>query len=120
MREPSPRRINTGFPPTERKARTGLLTPPGDDASPAPSSVRSGPSPASPWGLCSLHCHAIGFSPFDSSAPVLYLGVRMKLVRPVTLGDRLYRPESSNPIQRPYIKSGRAAQTRIARLVRYR
>src|SRR5215210_84037 len=29
MREPSPRRMNTGSPPTERNARTGLLTPPG-------------------------------------------------------------------------------------------
>src|SRR5215210_1515417 len=29
MREPSPRSIKSGSPPTERKARTGLLTPPG-------------------------------------------------------------------------------------------
>src|SRR5215216_6493525 len=29
MREPSPRSMNRGSPPTERNARTGLLTPPG-------------------------------------------------------------------------------------------
>src|ERR671916_2373778 len=30
MVEPSPRSMNRGSPPTERKARTGLLTPPGN------------------------------------------------------------------------------------------
>src|ERR1051325_8029142 len=29
MREPSPRAMNSGFPPTLRNARTGELTPPG-------------------------------------------------------------------------------------------
>src|SRR5918995_5442728 len=29
MREPSPRSMNSGSPPTDRNARTGLLTPPG-------------------------------------------------------------------------------------------
>ena len=29
MREPSPRSMNSGSPPTDRNARTGLFTPPG-------------------------------------------------------------------------------------------
>src|SRR4051812_549149 len=97
MREPSPRRMKSGSPPTERNARTGLLTPPGRRCI-APSmslAERSIASVALASMLSPLPCNR--FHPFGSSVPVLYLHYRTKPVITHTPGDRpdQQRPENS-------------------------
>src|ERR671932_588336 len=114
MREPSPRRMNKGSPPTERNARTGLLTPPGRRciARPIKRPERSMASTVLAFKLPSLPRNR--FHPLSELVHVLYLHYPVKPV--ITLTRRPSGHSDAVPrLRKPPISLGGTLRTRACR-----
>src|SRR5215212_533290 len=102
MREPSPRTMNTGSPPTDRKARTGLFTPPGIRLTALSISL------AERSMTSIVLASTLSFLPCKRASPLRYVSVRSLLLRTGTGRDIAYpewktgglpRPPSATPVR---------------------